>query len=299
MDEKPRAKFSDIVGALVASIANARNVADLEALRIAHRYRKNELLKGLPVPRLRLQRVSISLPVIVSEVISSMPAERNDPPEIARKTKVALDMGIKEALKRLYNKEASKILTEKEKRLVLRYKRLLEYAVESKASELFQDEYSIQLKRAFLDLQLIQGGTAPSDIAICDAAAESAENAFRSVMSELCFQYVQKRVKDEEAEKATGEPFDPVRARRAVEKIKDEDSTKDLIHDIRQSAESTAITKPTEPPDFYVSVDTDSIKNAGGGPDVVTRLNMVLFEEGLEWLTEVKDGTETTKLMPE
>lgn len=79
----------------------------------------------------------------------------------------------------------------------------------------------------------------------------------------------------------------------------DEDNTKHLIDDLRSSAESKAISKPTVPPDFYVSVDTDSIKNAGGGPDVVTRLNMVLLEEGLEWLTEVKDGTETTKLMPE
>src|SRR5262245_65883643 len=68
-------KFSDVIAALVASLASARSVADTEALRIAHRYRQDELLKGLPVPRLRLRKVSISLPVILTGMIPGSAAE--------------------------------------------------------------------------------------------------------------------------------------------------------------------------------------------------------------------------------
>ena len=46
-DDQER-KFSDVLGALVSGVAHARCVADVEALRIAHAYRQNELLKGLP-----------------------------------------------------------------------------------------------------------------------------------------------------------------------------------------------------------------------------------------------------------
>ena len=68
---------------------------------------------------------------------------------------------------------------------------------------------------------------------------------------------------------------------------------------IRDEAESVAVKEPTISPDFYVSADTETIKNAGGGPNTVTRFNMVLLEEGLEWVTETHDGTETSKLMQE
>src|SRR5262245_18948902 len=68
-------KFSDVIAALVSSLASARSVADVEALRIAHRYHGDELLKGLPVPRLRLRRVSLSLPVMLTGLIPGAAAE--------------------------------------------------------------------------------------------------------------------------------------------------------------------------------------------------------------------------------
>ena len=44
MDKEPRPKFSDIIGGLVSGVAQARSIADVEALRMAHRYRQIELL---------------------------------------------------------------------------------------------------------------------------------------------------------------------------------------------------------------------------------------------------------------
>ncbi len=297
MDEKP--KLSDVLGALVSSVANGRNVADVEALRIAHRYHKNELLRGLPVPRLRLYRVSISLPLILSGVVPGTPAERNDPAEIARVTTDVLGAGIKDVTQRLKDMDNLKSLPDDQKNLVGHYKRFLDTAAKLEASKRFREEFSGQLKRAFLDMELSEGGTAPSDASIRSVAAETAENAFRHVMSEVYFLYAQERVAEKKAASETAEPFEPDRARKSTKEIMGEDYTKQLIHAIRSAADSAAITKPTVPPDFHVAVDTESIKNAGGGPDVVTRINMVLLEEGLEWLTEVRDGKETTKLMPE
>lgn len=299
MNEKSKTKFSDVIGSLVASVANGRNVADVEALRIAHRYHKNELLKGLPIPRLRLYRVSISLPLILSEVIPGTPADRNDPAEIAGVAVEVLEEEIKNVTQRLKDLENQESITDEQKKSAGRYKRFLNTATKMEVRKLFRDEFSGQLKRAFLDMKLSEGDNAPSDASIRNTAAETAENAFRQVMSEVYYLYAQERVAEKKAVSKAVEPFDPDRARKSAKEIMEEDYTKQLIHAIRSAADGAAITKPTVPPDFHVAVDTESIKNAGGGPDAVTRLNMVLLEEGLEWLTEVRDGKETTKLMPE
>lgn len=65
-------------------------------------------------------------------------------------------------------------------------------------------------------------------------------------------------------------------------------------------AARAAILSPTESSDFYVRVDTESIKNAGT-PQAVTRLRLVLREEGLEWMKEEgAEGGETAwKLLAE
>lgn len=297
MDEKP--KLSDVMGALVSSVANGRNVADVEALRIARRYHKNELLKGLPVPRLRLHRVSISLPLILSGVIPGTPAQRNDPAEIAGVTAEILGESIKNVTLQVKDLENQESITQEQKTSASRYKRFLNTATKLEIRKLFRDEFSGQLKRAFLDMELSEGGTAPSDASIHTTAAQTAENAFCQVMSKVHFLYVRERVAEKKATGELAEPFDPDRARKSVKEIMDNDYTRQLIQVIRLAAENAAITRPTVSPDFHVAVDTESIKNAGGGPDAVTRLNIVLLEEGLEWLTEVRDGKETSKLMPE
>lgn len=68
-----------------------------------------------------------------------------------------------------------------------------------------------------------------------------------------------------------------------------------LMQEAHLATEKAAILAPTSSPDFEVSINTDVIKNMGGGADAVTRLHLVLREEGLEWLSEERDGEETAK----
>lgn len=63
-----------------------------------------------------------------------------------------------------------------------------------------------------------------------------------------------------------------------------------FVEFLSRLAADNAILQRTVSPDFYVRVDTESIKNAGT-PQAVTRLRMVLREEGLEWMKE--EGTDS------
>ena len=94
--------------------------------------------------------------------------------------------------------------------------------------------------------------------------------------------------------------FDQGRSRQGEGVLIEDPSITGLKKLVRHTVENSAIKKATVPPDFEEVVNTDEIKNAGGGPDVVTRITMVLREEGLEWVTEfTHDGEENTRLMME
>lgn len=59
------AKLSDFLGSLVSSICDARVNSDAQSLRIAEEYAKNDLLKHFSVPRMRIDKVELSIPVAV------------------------------------------------------------------------------------------------------------------------------------------------------------------------------------------------------------------------------------------
>ncbi len=60
--------LSSVVAAVVASFAKGRASADLATVRLARQYQKHELLRGVPVPRLRLNKVSVSVPLVVTGI---------------------------------------------------------------------------------------------------------------------------------------------------------------------------------------------------------------------------------------
>jgi hypothetical protein len=69
MAEDERPTLSDVLGALVSSVARARRIADNEVMTIARMYKRHEHLRGLSVPRLRLRSVTLELPVLLREVV--------------------------------------------------------------------------------------------------------------------------------------------------------------------------------------------------------------------------------------
>lgn len=294
MTDSAPPKFSDVIGALVASVAHARSVADIEALRIAYRYRENELLKGMPVPRLRFRKVTISLPVILTDVIPGIPAEINPPHFIESQTVQAFIDGIADLEVSLARDVSLENPSDDEKRRLARYQRLLRFVKDGRYSDRFQQDFSKKLAETLLDVQTHEGTDPTSDAAIQHAVGETAAIAFQGLFDEVTFLYMQERVKDE------GGTFDAERARQDKKALNEDEILLGLKKLIRIAAEYAAIRKATVPPDFAVQVNTEHVKNTGGGPDAVTRLSMTLIEEGLEWVNETsRDGTESNKLVPE
>ena len=297
MDEQQKQRFSDVIGGLVSGVAYARSVADMEAMRIAYYYRQHELLKGLPVPRLRIQRVSISLPIIVSEVIPEVAAVRNPAVDVSKSVTDVLQKAIDATKKefadiRSLRMQEKAILTPEEEDLLSRFEKIVDLAQQEGAIQRFQGKLAEDIEHAYLDLNLSEGDK-PSDASLRDKVEQVAAKVFREILTENISKYVHQKATESD------EPFDPERGKKAIAELIDHDITTRLIRQVRNAAGNNAVITRTIPPDFYVSVNTGDIKNEGGGPDVVTRLNMVLREEGLEWLTEEQEGKTTSKLIPE
>ncbi|NJC87482.1 MAG: hypothetical protein FIB02_02965 [Desulfuromonas sp.] len=275
-------------------MANARRVADIEALRIAYRYRENELLKGMPVPRLRFRKVSISLPVMLTGLIPGVPAEINPAHTIVEAASNSFEQGIDSLAETLEKAEKLENPPDSEKRRLARYKRLLGFVQAGDFSGRFKAMLDTSLADALRELQISEGGNHPSDVVIQDVVGDTSDLVFKELFDEATYLYIQQRIEEEKGE------FDAERARQDKDALNQDEIILGLKRLVRHSAEAASIKKATVPPDFAVTVNTDDIKNSGGGPDVVTRLSMVLMEEGLEWVTEYShEGSERAKLVPE
>lgn len=295
--EEQKQRFSEVIGGLVSGVAYARSVADREAMRIAYFYHQHELLKGMPVPRLRIQRMSISLPMVVSDVIPGAPAVRNPAVDIAWLATEELGRAIRDlegeiAETQRLDTEGKTILEADAKDRVERFRKILELGLSQKAGERFQSSLVADIEHAYTDLNLREGSH-PSDASLCDTIGRVTEAVIRQIFTEVVAAYVHGIAGQK------NETFDPERGRKAIQEWMDDPLVIKVIRRVRHIAEEKTILKPTESPDFLVTVNTENVKNAGGGPDVVTRLDIVLKEEGLEWHSEERDGKSTSKLVPE
>jgi len=63
------AKLSDFLGGLVSSISDARVNSDIQSLKIAEEYAKNDLLKHFAVPRMRVDKVELNIPVAIDKLL--------------------------------------------------------------------------------------------------------------------------------------------------------------------------------------------------------------------------------------
>ncbi len=297
MDEKSKQRFSDVIGGLVSGVAYARSVADMEAMRIAYFYHGHELLRGMPIPRLRIQNVSISLPIIVKESIPGAPAVRTPVVDVAGKTAQALMDAVGIAKKELeksqtLKQEAKSIPDKDEEDLIRRFERIVILAEDEGMVHRFKDQLKERIEQEYRALDLSEGKDA-SDASLRETVGNAAGKIVRTSLSEIITKYAHDKAREK------NEDFDRELGEKAIDELMEHPITRALIRHVRLAAEMHAVEKETVPPDFYVSVNTDEIKNTGGGPNVVTRLEMKLHEEGLEWFTEEEDGKKISKLTPE
>ncbi|MFD8461929.1 hypothetical protein [Streptomyces antimycoticus] len=83
-------ELSQLLGTLLASVARARYIADVQTAAIAEQYRDNPLLEGLSVPRVRVPELRIDLPVLIEGESSGSPARFQEPKSIARESVSAI-----------------------------------------------------------------------------------------------------------------------------------------------------------------------------------------------------------------
>lgn len=77
--------LSEVLGALMADLAQARYYADQQTLLLARRYQADPLLRDLSVPRIRLPEVVVDLPVVVERCLNGTPTLSEAPSGAASK----------------------------------------------------------------------------------------------------------------------------------------------------------------------------------------------------------------------
>jgi hypothetical protein len=294
--QEPKLKLSVALGALVSSFAFARSVADTEALRIAQRYRQNELLRGLPVPRLRFTRISMDLPVVIVGIVAGAPAEPAAPSVVASAAARALAEGLDALAREGARLAYPEALAGEEAGASGRALKLGIEALSRERDALsatFEADLQRELDDDWLDLQRASGDVPPSDTALWEKARETSEKLLRRLLRRTLLR--------EQAQRATPEqPVDPRAARQQTEAALLGKPFEALVQRVSSAAGHAAVLCATEPADVEVLVETSAVKNAGSGPGLVTQLHLTLVEEGLEWVgEEQRDGTRMWKLSQE
>ncbi|MBN1404385.1 MAG: hypothetical protein JW942_07985 [Opitutales bacterium] len=304
--------LSELVGAIVSSIAHARGVADAEALRLAHIYRRNELLKGLPVPRLRLRNINISLPLLISGMSPSEAGTLNTSANIASACFHALQRGLGLLLARLKQKADMESLPEEERNEACLYSILINGLFEESEKdtrtlkkERFEGYKHIFTSRigAVIDEALERNGndvaTSSEQSSIETYVADSVAEATRRLLQELFFTRLREFAigRQKDLPEAERKPFDPARARLRTEAFLHGEDGGILVEDARRAAAQSCYRQQAKPAEIRVIAGTDNVKNCGAGPEMITRINMTIHEEGLEWTSQPDGGAD--RLCPE
>lgn len=280
-DEEKKPKLNDVLGALVSGVAHARRVADAEVMRIAKFYRNHEYLNGLSVPRLRISRIAIDLPVLFDQVIPAERAVPHDHDYIASLSREILKNSVRDLEKLL--KQGHNHLGEDVQEIALE---LISNYVTDDWLDKFEQLQSSRLQLLLRLLDKANYSEPVPDITLMEEVGESSAELLRQMISDLLMIIVKEK-KEKEEQKTW------------VENAMTSEAIKDFVKDVRGQIEHISLQSITQPASFNVRVDTEAIKNAGS-PQSVTRLRMALTEEGLEWSTEEgDDGGTTWKLLPE
>lgn len=301
-DDEP-ARLSDVLGALVAGVAHARGIADSEVMSIARRYRRHEYLRGLSVPRLRVSKVVVELPVLLAGVVPSQKARPAGPETIALALRGAL-AGAVDDLARYVAAHRHKM-----KDAVLAQSTAL---VEELRRTDGQDQFEAALRQLLRRLERELDKSAPGRVALSDVVVrDELGNAVERLLRDHLAQLLAERARRAHEARGGGGPmafgvdldepskWTQAQQAEAITEAMLTDAVDELIETVRGAAEEAAILQGAQPADFLVRVGSDEIKNSGT-PGAVTRICLTLTEEGLEWTEDSgADGKPRWMLKPE
>jgi hypothetical protein len=315
-NQDDKARLTDVLGALVSGVAHARSVADSEVMNIARMYRRHEYLRGLTVPRLRVNKVVIELPVLLDRVLPAESARLNSPEKVATLASKALRNAAGDLLK--YIDTTSHKMTPE---VAERAKTLMQMFQSDTRGVLKQFGTAI-IERMRTLKERLEGGAAEEMTITAPVLRDEIGDATERILRNMFAQNLAEKARADHERKhaqTRGLPDDLALSFSVEDEILEPVTTKwtkameeqvinetlfdgaitELLAHVRGEAERAAILRTTRPADFEVRVNTEDIKNAGR-PGAVTRVRMVLSEEGLEWTEDQReDGTSQWKLNPE
>lgn len=312
-DETKQVTLTNLLTAIASSVAHGRQATDQEVARVARLYQRNDYLRGMSVPRIRLQKVTIDLPFVCLNVVESRPCKVSRPEAI---TGAVLDAA------RWIDRNSSSVLNQIERDQSLGS---LEtggltdeaYAILKKIFDRTDDasifgftsilnQFYEQCLNGLIDEQ--RAANVP-DAAIQEKVGEMTEALVRSQVINMV---VSAMTADDapqppqavdnaapESDRIRSPEEMGTRISRVTQMVLESQTVNDIVFQLRVAAENAAIETPATTPDLAVEVATEMVKTyAGAG--ATARLGLVLTEEGLEWASDSgQAGTRNWQLVPE
>jgi hypothetical protein len=345
-NDKDPPTLSDALAALVTSVSMARVQADISSAQVAQLYKRHDVLRLMPVPRIRLNRVHVSLPFVVTAVRRGRAGVLAEPVEIAK----GLAERLKQALRKVndLNGEVWYALTDKDSAIippksvewsliwgvnqaVYHTQKAFELSLVSRPSAT-----SPSLQQLLGTYEFVERFTAAiAGVFQCVRSQGGAEDSIdelavpallgEAVKRVLVHRVVRRRNEGHEIAKRTPastpeelrEPnehfFSVIIGEKDPDKLPEHCKgtyagelyvrllavMPELFDTLGAFAGLRAFKHPTVAPEVEISVHTADVKNQGN-PGTITRLDMVMSEEGLEWVVETgEDGEKRWKLLPE
>jgi len=106
-----------ILGSILASVTQARRIADEETVAVAQYYKSTDLLQGMSLPRVRIPEIEVDLPVLVESFDEGREAPARSRSEIQTRVRDQLDVICREVGVRLPKKFLGRFAAELGRRL--------------------------------------------------------------------------------------------------------------------------------------------------------------------------------------
>lgn len=284
------ADLDQVLGAVLASLAQARRMADEQTTAIAQYYQTSPLLKGMSAPRIRLPEVTVDVPVIIDQLEAGKPPVFASPKELAA---LAVDAAVRTAQSADVPMSAA-VRDSLSAAIRARMDAVMgQLDVGKAAPELVQESLAATVDEA---LHAPVGKVISARVAtLSKLAAQAAARAAVQASTKATGKTTVRATTD--AARAAGLAAASAPSAIAVPQATVVQAS--VLAAAKEAIRLAAIKEPGRAATLKTSVLTADIKERAS-PETITRLKLVLREEGMEW-QEVRqaNGSTTAMLTPE
>ncbi len=274
--------LSDVLGSMVSSIAQARQIADVAAVNLAYAYQRHELLKGMAVPRLRFRSVDVSLPVLIQQVHEARKPELDSAHAIAKRVADEVKRRAVFVAQKLRFELATEALSQEQHAQTESFALFWEKVSTDEIAVQVHDRVENQLEARVIRT-FTAGGKSPAagtEASIRSEVAASIQSGIRMAFWDMLSAPATSA--PDEAQGNRSAPSGLVR----FSELQQHYLYVSVLESASNLASDTCFRTPSVPAALELVVCTDDVKNKGGGIDNIARIRFTLLEEGLEWVED-------------